>query len=208
MNTPVVDRPRLQDLALGVTVAQVSATNDPKGMGRIRVRFVVSGQTIESDWLQIMSFCAGPDYGAFFLPQNGDSALVAFGDGNPDQPYVLGFLWNGVLKPPVPDKQQQDVREIKTKKGKLLLFDDSSSGQLTLIDEKQNKVQIDTANNAITVDSQGAVTIKAKGKVTITGESVSIATTSGSVKLDMNSATMKLTGGQSLKLSATMIDLN
>lgn len=205
MSTPSTDP---QDYALGITVAQVSDTKDPKGMGRIKVRFVVSGQKIESDWVPIMSFFAGPSYGAFFLPQVGDCALVGFGDGDPDQPYVLGFVWNGTLNPPVEQAQQQDVREIRTKKGKLILLDDSASGQLTLIDEKKNTVQIDTANNRISVDSQGDVTIKAKGKVTITGQEVVIGTTSGSVKVDMTQASMKVTGGQNLKLSATMIDLN
>lgn len=202
------EQPWFQDRAPGVTLAQVSDTTDPKGMGRIKVRFMVSGQQIESDWVPILSFYGGKDYGAFFLPNTGDSALVAFGDGDPDQPYVLGFLWNGALAPPVAKDKQQDVRVIKTRQGKTLTMDDSASGQLTLTDEKRNTIRIDTAHNHITLDSQGDVTITAKGTVTITGAEVVVKTSSGSVKLDLTAASAKLNGGQSIKLSAAMIDLN
>ncbi|WP_266168306.1 phage baseplate assembly protein V [Dyella subtropica] len=197
-----------QQLA-GVTVAQVNRTDDPKGMGRITVNFQIDGARIESDWLQVMSFYGGPDYGAFFLPRKDESVLVAFADGDINQPFVLGTLWNGGIKPPVQGAaRQQDVRLIKTKQGKQLLFDDSKDGQLTLIDEKQNKVQIDTANNRIVVESKGEVSITAAGKLTLKGSEVVIQNTSGSVKLDLTAASLQASGGQSMKLTATMIEIN
>lgn len=196
------------NLAPGVTLAQVCDTKDPKGMGRIKVSFNVAGQSLESDWVPVMSLFAGPDTGAFFLPAVGDSALVAFGDGDPNQPYVLGFLWNGKLNPPVEQAKQQDVRVIRTKKGKVLTFNDSNSGELTLSDEKGNTIRIDTAGNSIAVDSQGDVTITAKGKVTIKGASVHLTNTGGSVTADLNAAQMQMNGAQSIRLKAAMIDLN
>ncbi|QDQ28001.1 Rhs element Vgr protein [Chitinimonas arctica] len=193
----------------GVTLAKVKQTNDPKGLGRITVIFQVDGNQIESDWLQVMSFYGGPDYGAFFLPHQDESVLVAFADGDIDQPYVLGLLWNGGIKPPVVGaEKQQDVRLIKTRQGKQLIFDDSQSGQLTLIDEKQNKVQIDTANNHIRVESKGDISVTATGTLTLQAAEVVIRNTAGTVKLDLAAATLQVNGGQNIKMSATMIELN
>ncbi|HEY9130189.1 MAG TPA: phage baseplate assembly protein V [Dyella sp.] len=125
----------------GMTRAQVKRVDDPGGLGRVPVLFQGDSGPLESDWLQVMSFYGGPDCGAFFLPEEGDSVLVALADGNSKQGFVLGFLWSGNARPPVVDAdRQQDVRTIKTRQGKQLIFDDSKDGQLTLIDEHQNTV--------------------------------------------------------------------
>lgn len=63
------------------------------------------------------------------------------GDCEINQPFVMGFLWNGGIEPSVKGAaRQQAVRAIRTVKGKQLLLDDSQSGQLTLIDEKQKTI--------------------------------------------------------------------
>lgn len=197
-----------QQLA-GVTLAQVKQTKDPKGLGRITVNFQIAGALLESDWLQVMSFYGGSGYGAFFLPEEGDSVLVAFSGGNINQPFVLGVLWNGGIKPPVEGaERQQNVRVIKTRQGKQLIFDDSEDGQLTLIDEKQNKVQIDTANKRIVVESTGDVSVTAAGLLTLKANQVVIQNTAGSVKLELNAASLQANGGPSIKLNAGMIELN
>ncbi|WP_442783240.1 phage baseplate assembly protein V [Collimonas fungivorans] len=195
-------------MTLGVTLGTVSDTKDDKGWGRVKVNFVLKGQEIESGWLQVMSFFAGPGYGAFFLPQPGDSALLAFADGDASQAYVLGFIWNGVQKPPLEVAQQQDVRVIKTKGGKTITLDDSEKENITIADSKNNRIVIDTANNKISISSEGDFAISAKGTLTISGAQVVVQNTAGSVKADLSSSAMQLQGGQSIKLSAAMIDLN
>jgi len=193
----------------GVMVAQVKQTSDPKGQGRVTVLFQIDGAMLESDWLQVMSFFAGPGCGAFFLPKEGDSAVVAFANGDINQPFILGFLWNGGIKPPVEGaERQQDVRVIQTRQGKKLTFDDSKEGQLTLIDEKQNTIKIDTANNRIELDSKGDITITAAKTMTLKASQVVIQNTSGSVKLDLSAASLQAQGGQNMKLAATMIEIN
>ncbi|MDB5768099.1 MAG: VgrG protein [Collimonas fungivorans] len=195
-------------MTLGVTLGTVSNTKDDKGLGRVKVNFILKGQEIESGWLQVMSFFAGPGYGAFFLPQPGDSALLAFADGDASQAYVLGFMWNGVQKPPLEVAQQQDVRVIKTKGGKTITLDDSEKENITITDSKNNRIVIDTANNKISISSEGDFAISAKGTLTISGAQVVVQNTAGSVKADLSGSAMQLQGGQSIKLSATMIDLN
>lgn len=193
----------------GVSLATVSNTRDEQNLGRIKVKFLLKGAQIESDWVQIVSFFAGTSSGAFFLPQVGDSALVAFADGDPSKPYVLGFLWNGQQKPPVANvEQQQTTRVIKTKGGKTITFDDSDQGKISIVDNKNNQILIDTSANKISLISQGDISISAVGSINIKGSQVVVQNTGGSVKADLTAASMQLTGGTNLKLSATMIDIN
>ncbi|MES2039940.1 MAG: phage baseplate assembly protein V [Pseudomonadota bacterium] len=193
----------------GVALATVSNTRDEQNLGRIKVKFSLKGAQIESDWVQIMSFFAGTSSGAFFLPQVGDSALVAFADGDPSKPYVLGFLWNGQQKPPVANvEQQQTIRVIKTKGGKTITFDDSDQGKISIVDNKNNQILIDTSANKISLISQGDISISAVGSINIKGAQVVVQNTGGSVKADLTAASMQLTGGTNLKLSASMIDIN
>lgn len=193
----------------GVTMARVSRVDDPEGLGRVIVLFQGNGEPMESGWLPVMSFYGRPDSGAFFLPNVGDSVLVGFADGDVKRAFVLGFLWSGSSKPPVEGAaRQRDVRVIKTRQGKQLIFDDSKEGQLTLIDENQNKVQIDTANNRIAVESKGDVTITAANTMTLKANKVVIQNTAGSVKLELGAAGLSANGGQSMKLSAANIDIN
>jgi len=200
----------LDSFALSVTPGTVSDTQDPAGLGRVRAEFILKGTKIESDWLQIMSFYAGAGYGAFFLPQKGDSVLLGFANGDASRAYVLGFLWNGAQKPPVDQAQQQDVRVIRTKSGKTIMLDDSQQGKggIVIVDNNQNRIRIDTASDKISISSEGDLEISAKGTVTISGARVTVQNTSGSVKAALSSTAMQLQGGQSMKLSATMIDLN
>lgn len=192
-----------------MTVARVKRVDDPVGLGRVTVLFQSNSHLVESDWLPVMSFYGGPDCGALFLPNEGDSVLVGFVAADEQQAFVLGSLWNGNTEPPVKGAaRQQELRVIKTRHGKQLIFDDSTAGQLTLIDENQNKVQIDTANNHIAVESKGNVTITAAHTMTLKAKQVVIQNAAGSVKLDLTEAGLNAQGGQSMKLSATMIELN
>ena len=197
-------------LALGVTPGTVIDIEDPGGLGRIRVEFSLRGSRIESDWLQIMSINAGPNYGAFFPPAKGDTALLAFANGDASRAYVLGFLWNGAQKPPVEQAKQQDVRVIQTRSGKTIMFDDSQEGKggIVIVDNNKNRIEVDTTNNKIMLSAEGDLDISAKGNVTIRGAQVTVQNTSGSVKATLTSGAMQLQGDQNMTLSAKMIDLN
>ncbi|RAO78255.1 hypothetical protein CA260_10665 [Dyella jiangningensis] len=193
----------------GVMVAQVSRVDDPEGLGRVIVLLQGGDGPMESGWLPVMSFYGGPDGGAFFLPKEGDSVLVGFAAGDARQAFVLGFLWNGGIKPPIEDAaRHQEVRVIKTRQGKQLIFDDSKEGQLTLIDEHQNKVQIDSAKNHIAVESKGDVTITAANTMTLRANKLMLQNSSGTVRLELGANGLQAIGGASMKLSAAVIDLN
>ena len=72
--------------------------------GRIKVQFhwdqVGKKDENSSCWVRVAQGWAGKNWGAFFLPRVGMEVLVSFLEGNPDQPIVIGCVYNGAN--PVP----------------------------------------------------------------------------------------------------------
>jgi uncharacterized protein involved in type VI secretion and phage assembly len=79
----------------GVVSARVVDHNDPRGIGRLQIRYdwQEDGQT---GWARMVSPHAGADRGFMFMPEKGDEVLVAFEQGDPERPVIIGALWNGV----------------------------------------------------------------------------------------------------------------
>jgi uncharacterized protein involved in type VI secretion and phage assembly len=113
----------------GLVPARVVAHNDPKKMGRISVRFFWQ-QEDATHWARFTSPHAGPDRRFMFLPEVGDEVAVAFEDGDPERPVILGSLWNGVQQAPRydfrgGDVESNDVKRLVTKAGNRIQISDA-----------------------------------------------------------------------------------
>jgi type VI secretion system secreted protein VgrG len=58
-----------------------------------------------SCWIRVAAPHAGSSPGGFILPEVGDEVVVAFLEGDPDQPIIVGSVWNAE-KPPPPRPNQ------------------------------------------------------------------------------------------------------
>lgn len=72
--------------------------------GRIKVRFRWDRWAKDDDtsscWVRVMQTVAGSWGGAWYLPRVGDEVLVAFLDGDPDRPIVVGSVYGKDSPPP------------------------------------------------------------------------------------------------------------
>ena len=73
---------------------------DPRGFGRIRVKFPTLHEEPLSFWIRVAMPMAGLKRGFYALPEEGDEVLVLFVQGSQDVGVVIGQLWNGVDLPP------------------------------------------------------------------------------------------------------------
>jgi uncharacterized protein involved in type VI secretion and phage assembly len=207
----------------GVVTAVVTNLNDPDKLGRAKVKFPwmgksVSGTDIESDWVRLSSPMAGGQRGLLSLPEVNDEVLVAFEQGDPDFPFIVGGLWNSTDKPPVgTDVAVKDGKVIqrvfKTRTGHIITLDDSDDKPLISIVDKtgKNKVVIDSSKNTITINSDSNMTFEAaNGDIAIKGKNVNIESQQNtSIKATQNinleatqNATLK--GTQNVNVEATM----
>ena len=73
--------------------------------GRIRVQFHWDRQGHRDEhatcWLRCAQRWAGPGWGASFVPRIGQEVVVRYLEGDPDQPLVVGAVYNGQNPPPV-----------------------------------------------------------------------------------------------------------
>lgn len=105
----------------------VADNKDPKGWGRIRVKFPTLTEQHMSNWARVVSMGAGSSRGADWLPEINDEVLVSFEHGDIHRPYVLGGVWNGKDAPPAKVEDaivdgKVRLRTIKTRTGHQLQF--------------------------------------------------------------------------------------
>ena len=83
----------------GVVSARVVNHNDPRRMGRLQIKYDWMDES-ETAWARMTTPSAGGGRGFMFMPEIGDEVLVAFEHGDPERPYIVGALWNGVDSAP------------------------------------------------------------------------------------------------------------
>lgn len=170
--------------AKGVAVALVTDNRDDSGQARVKVRYPWHSEPTSSYWARVAAPMAGNSRGLYLLPEVGDEVLVAFDRGDVRFPYVLGALWNGVDKAPASNADGDNrLRQLKTRAGHTLTFDDGRPGLVRLALADGKKLEIDDAGvrlddgagNSLVFESRGgAVTLQATTSLTLKAKTITI----------------------------------
>jgi len=99
-------KPRLSGVQSGVVVGPPGQEIHTDEHGRVRVQFPWDRDAQGSCWLRVAQGWAGAGLGLFALPRLGQEVLVAFLDGDPDAPIVVGRVANALN--PMPLKLPED----------------------------------------------------------------------------------------------------
>lgn len=194
----------------GVVVGIVTNNKDTEKLGRVKVKIPRLSGEDESNWARVISFMAGKERGAFFLPEIDDEVLVAFEYGDINMPYVIGSLWNGKDVPPENNSDgKNNIRVIRSRSGHVITLDDSDgSEQIKIMDKTQkNMIIIDAKNNKISIKSDKDIELSApNGKVTI--EAMDIETKStASTKIEATSGVDVKASGN-LNIKGAIVNIN
>jgi type VI secretion system secreted protein VgrG len=86
--------------------------------GRVKVQFHWDRdgkKDVDSScWIRVAQLWAGKRWGSFFWPRIDNEVLVAFENGDVDQPYIVGCLYNAENMPPFTLPLNKDVGGIKS----------------------------------------------------------------------------------------------
>jgi type VI secretion system secreted protein VgrG len=172
---------------------------DEEGFGQVKVQFHWDrqGQMDEhsSCWIRVSQAWAGDGWGVLYLPRLGQEVVVAFLDGDPDRPVIVGSLYNGTHKPPFElpaNATQSGVRScssIDGSPGNEIRFEDKKGAeQLYVQAQKDHQVVVKhdlttTVGNDQTFDVGGSVTINASGSITLKVGSTSLTLSEAGVTL-------------------------
>jgi uncharacterized protein involved in type VI secretion and phage assembly len=212
------DRKRVEGVTLGV----VTDTRDPQGLGRVKVRLPWISEVTESGWARVAVPMAGANRGTYFIPEVEDEVLVAFRHGDPRHPYIIGSLWNGRDRPPVPAAAAQQ-RVIRSHSGHQITFDDlptqekvtikSHAGHEIVLDDSPQglRIEIRDANGThkITLDSrtQTISITAAAGNIEVKAPAGNVSLQGMAVQVNASS-TLDLKAGGLLNLQAPLVKIN
>ncbi len=106
-------KPYIRGTQTAVVVGSPGEEIEPDKYGRVKVQFHWDRQgkhdLDSSCWVRVAQFWAGKQWGAQFIPRIGHEVVVAFVEGDPDQPIIIGSVYNADNMPPyaLPDNKTQ-----------------------------------------------------------------------------------------------------
>jgi type VI secretion system secreted protein VgrG len=111
--------------------------------GRVCVQFhwdrLRKPHTVDNTLLRVAQPWAGKGWGSFFWPRVDDEVVVDFVEGDPDQPLVVGSVYNGVNMPKYDPADQYTRSGIVTRSSR---GGDASNANELRFEDKKNAEQI------------------------------------------------------------------
>lgn len=162
----------------GLMRGKVIGNCDKTKTGRVHVRLAARGG--REIWARVVA----PDTGVYFVPQVNDEVLVAFHQGDGNEAFVMGRLWNDTKLPPRQGEGDPVTkRVILTPKELEVAFDDTEQSiviktkagrHVTL---KPNGIEIgmdDKGTATISLTSDGTLKITAKTAITLEAQTIKL----------------------------------
>lgn len=203
--------------------------SDPDGEYRVLVTMPLL--QVPSDpgvWARFGSFYASNGIGSNFYPEIGDEVVLAFLNGDPRYPVVLGSLYSKKNPPPYPPVTggpgaPNDTKSFTTKSKMRIDFVESTpsmtlatpGNQSIVIDDKAKSITITDMNgNSITLDPSGiaiksakAVTVNAGTEISETA-GTSVAITAGTTLAAKASASAQFSADGPVTVKGATVALN
>ena len=108
--------------------------------GRIKVQFHWDNEGKNDEntscWLPVSQSLASQSFGLHALPRVGDEVLVQYINGDPDQPIVVGSIYNGANPPPYETATQTGLKTRTTPNGS------SSQGNELRFEDQEDKEEV------------------------------------------------------------------
>ena len=98
--------PARRNVISNVTATVITESDDSaysRGMAEVKVQFHWERERTDphgSCWIRCMNAWGGTHWGTQFIPRAGMEVVVGFEGGDPDKPFVMGSLYNGLNSPP------------------------------------------------------------------------------------------------------------
>lgn len=153
-------RPSVRGPQTAVVVGPPKEEIYPDKHGRIKVQFpwdrYGNNDQTSSCWIRVVQSAAGPGFGAQFIPRIGHEVMVAFIEGDPDRPLVVGTVYNGSNAPPysLPGNKTQSGIKTRSSPGgggsnanEIRLEDKKGSEEFYVQAEKDRKVLVKNCNS-------------------------------------------------------------
>ncbi len=138
-------KPRIHGTQTGTIVGGADGDVVADSMSRVHVLFKWDRQKLASKKtrpVRVSQAWAGTAYGFFVLPRVGDEVVVAYLDGDPDEPIIVGRVHNGARINPVDPEGQEGIEKTISKWRSQTVGDPSGFNEI-LMDDLQAKERLE-----------------------------------------------------------------
>src|SRR3984957_11316595 len=111
-------RPTIGGTMTGVVVGPDGEEIFTDAYGRVKIKFMwdpASDSTDTSCWMRVATSWAGQTWGSIHIPRIGQEVVIAFENGDPDHPLVIGSVYNPDQMPPYTLPDHQTVSTTKSR---------------------------------------------------------------------------------------------
>lgn len=183
----------------GVHIGIVTNNKHPDGeyMVKVRLPYFFDAEKDESWWCRVGSSMAGKNRGMYMLPEVDDEVLVSFLNGDPNQPIVIGSLWNGEDVFPktvkaTPDNREYNIANVDQGGENNYRFFQSREGHTLMFSDEAGKLRISLrtpgSNELVLDDSAGGEKIQLYDKdnkqwleIDVPGQKITLQTDTGDI---------------------------
>jgi len=118
----ITEKPLVYGMHTGKVVVPSGEESHLDKYGRVNVQFwwdrLRQPNTPNNTWLRVAQSWASKGWGTYYWPRVDDEVLVGFMEGDPDQPIVVGSVYNGANMPPYDPVGQYTLSGIMTRSSK------------------------------------------------------------------------------------------
>ncbi len=176
--------------------------------GRVKVQFHWDQEGTKdpnsSCWVRVAQAWAGKRWGAFFWPRVGHEVVVAFEEGDPDRPIIVGSVYNAENMPPakLPDYPEMSGFATQSMPGggdeewNELSFDDAKGLELVYIRAQKDFEREILNNDYLYVGNEQIVHIKNNRKGTIQEGNDELVVKKGNYTVNAGKELWLLAGGR------------
>jgi type VI secretion system secreted protein VgrG len=173
--------------------------------GRVKVQFHWDRKgkknADSSCWVRVGTLWAGQQWGAIHIPRVGQEVIVAFEDGDPDQPIIVGSVYNAKLMPPYTlpaNKTQSGIKSRSSLKGGAedfneLRFEDKKDNEDVYFHAQKDFHRVVENDDDLKVNHDQTIQIKNNRTETVQEGNEKVTVSKGNREVEISTGNEKLT---------------
>jgi type VI secretion system secreted protein VgrG len=217
-------QPRIDGVQTATVVGPPGEEIHTDQYGRIKVRFpwdrYAKGDDGDSCWLRVSQPWGGRNWGSQTIPRIGMEVLVAYVEGDPDKPLVVGVVPNAEMMPPLSlpgDKTRTSLKTSSSPGGagfNEMSFEDKAGAEEVFLhaqkdaSEMVNNNKLLNVGNAYTAAAQTLhMTTVQASQTTMTPADIVLQHQGSMIRMDAGGITISYKGGHEIRLSADGVQI-
>ncbi|MCC6555504.1 MAG: type VI secretion system tip protein VgrG [Polyangiaceae bacterium] len=154
-------KPKVEGVQSATVVGTAGQEIHTDEFGRVRVQFPWDREGKSDDnsscWVRVSQGWAGTGYGMIVIPRCGQEVLVGFLDGDPDQPVVVGRVFNAIQTVPykLPDHKTRSTWKSDSSMGSggfnEIMFEDLKGQELVWEQAEKNRRRLVKNDETLTI---------------------------------------------------------